>query len=377
MKSCFYITFFVLSSIPGILSAQHILQSELNLPRSGDEIIKQQVEYKDPGRSGANVLWDFGELKAVNDEYTLSYSEPVAIEDSMYVLGLDTILVKDLTNGSLLMGVEHNTMYYYYLTDNRLWVLGHENPATVLRYTKSLIAGAYPMQYQDTVNYDYQSEGFYSSTIPFSSDGKVRKRADAYGMMILPSGDTLRNVLRTHTVQTIRQVFQTGDSTTVEQNSSVETYKWYSKGYRYPIFETIRTSVRVEEAETVNFETAFFFPPQEHYYLEEDEDNLSLLDEDVEISNPENNNPWAGLTYNFYPNPVETTLKIEIYMPKEGQVRMQLSDRMGRFVWKKNCGKWNEGIHSEEIFMSPFVKGEYVLNIWFDKYLVGEKILKR
>jgi len=92
----------------GTLSAQHSLQKDTNAPRAGEDIVKQQVEYKNPGRSGENVLWDFGRLQPVNDEYTLFYSEPEAINDSIYILGLDTILVESLAGGSLLIGTEHN-----------------------------------------------------------------------------------------------------------------------------------------------------------------------------------------------------------------------------------------------------------------------------
>ncbi|MBF0576275.1 hypothetical protein IR022_09865, partial [Dysgonomonas sp. GY617] len=79
--------------------------------RSGDEIIKQQVDYKDPGRSGENVIWDFGKLKSVNDEYSLVYSSPVLQEKSFYVMGYDTIQVKNTAQNSLIIGTEHNTMY--------------------------------------------------------------------------------------------------------------------------------------------------------------------------------------------------------------------------------------------------------------------------
>jgi len=122
MKIYFYLTLLVLCVIPGMLPAQYLLQSDLNLPRAGDEIIKQQVEYKNPGRSGENVLWDFGQLQSINDEYTLSYSSPGLIRDSIYILGLDTISMKNLAGGSLLIGTEHNTMYYYYLDKNRMWI---------------------------------------------------------------------------------------------------------------------------------------------------------------------------------------------------------------------------------------------------------------
>jgi len=107
----------------------------------------------------------------------------------------------------------------------------------------------------------------------FSSEGEAQIQADAFGMIILPSGDTLRDVLRTRTQQAIHQIFRTGESTT-EHKSLVYNYKWYSKGCHYPVFETVQTSIIADGKENVNFETAFFFPPQEHYYLENDEENL-------------------------------------------------------------------------------------------------------
>ena len=65
---------FLWAATAGSLGAQHSLQSRYNMFRADDVIIKQQVEYKDPGRSGANVLWDFSRLNVVNDEYELAYS---------------------------------------------------------------------------------------------------------------------------------------------------------------------------------------------------------------------------------------------------------------------------------------------------------------
>ncbi len=162
-------------------------------------------------------------------------------------------------------------------------------------------------------------------------------------------------------------------------NTRIESYLWYEKGYRYPVFETIRNSNGNEnENDSAFFSTAFFYPPQEHYYLGDDEDNLAVLDSLALGGDSLFIDPWEGLTYNFYPNPVVTNLEIEIYMPKTAEeVRMQLTDRLGRPVWSENYGRWTEGIHTIQVFMMPFMVGEYVLNMWFDEHLIGEKILKR
>lgn len=44
------------------LYSQCSLTSELNKFRVNDTIVKQQIEYKAPGRSGKDVLWDFGKI---------------------------------------------------------------------------------------------------------------------------------------------------------------------------------------------------------------------------------------------------------------------------------------------------------------------------
>ena len=91
---------------PLVLCGQITLQ--YNGLRSGDEILKQQVDYKDPGRDGENVIWDFGKLKSINDEYSLVYSSPVLQEKSYYVMGYDTIQAKNTDQNSLIIGTEHN-----------------------------------------------------------------------------------------------------------------------------------------------------------------------------------------------------------------------------------------------------------------------------
>jgi hypothetical protein len=113
-------------------------QTPQNMPQAGDEIIIRQVEYKDPGRSGENVLWDFSQLKSVNDEYTVTYSRPALTGDSVYITGADTLRKDAVNPDGLLVGTEHYTNYYYRLTENRLWPTGHENATTLLHYDRPL-----------------------------------------------------------------------------------------------------------------------------------------------------------------------------------------------------------------------------------------------
>jgi len=376
-----FTTLFLASGIISLF-AQHSLHSKYNMFRADDEIIKQQVTYKDPGRSGENVLWDFSRLNTENEAYTLQYA---ALGDSVIV------------------GTEHSTRYYYSLSNDSLLLLGYENSTTLMENDQPELLMKFPVNYKDSTSCYYSGTGEYCNRLSISAMGTVTTKADACGMMILPDGDTLKNVIRVHTIKRIAEKSrplhiplrrgqgedENTETPTVTPDSinyrlandtillELETFRWYTKGYRYPIFETIKSITNKQGQERTFFDTAFFYPPQKHYYLEDDEENLALLEEDTESNNPQNNNPWADLTYNFYPNPVEINLEIEVYMPKQGQVRMQLTDRLGRLVWDKNYGKWQVGINTTQIFMSPYNTGEYVLNMWFDEYLVGEKVLKK
>ncbi|HLP05931.1 MAG TPA: hypothetical protein VK152_10930, partial [Paludibacter sp.] len=54
----------------------HTLTAERNTYRAADQLVKQQVEFKDPGPSGKDLHWDFSMVQPVNEDYTLDYFIP-------------------------------------------------------------------------------------------------------------------------------------------------------------------------------------------------------------------------------------------------------------------------------------------------------------
>ncbi|NDV97654.1 T9SS C-terminal target domain-containing protein, partial [Dysgonomonas sp. 521] len=186
-----------------VLSLSGQLNTSHNHYRAGDVLIKQQVEYMNPGQAGGNKLWDFSRLKSVNDEYTLEYALPPLEGDSIYILGGKRYKKKGLQDNELIVGTEHNTMYYYHLTNDSLLQMGHENPSVILEYIHPMTLMKFPLNYGQTVFSNYKSEGLYSGTVDIRTQGTMTTTADAYGKMILPSGDTLSPVLRVKTIQTI------------------------------------------------------------------------------------------------------------------------------------------------------------------------------
>ena len=353
--------------------SQHVLHSNLNHFRPGDEIIKQQVEYKNPGRSGENVLWDFSKLDVINEAYQLTFS------------GYENIWA---------VGQEKNTNYYYTQYNDSLLLWGFENQSTTLQNHQPELLLKFPVSYGDKTQSYYYSHGKYANRLELDAMGSVKVEADAYGMMVLPSKDTLKHVLRIHTVKLMAQTTQPIGESYFEKlksplsisqdsidyrlaNDSVlfveESYRWYEKGYRYPVFEAISSWEQVKGSENRNYTyTSLFYPPQEHYYLDEDEENLALLDSEDTIVDP-----WEGLTYNIYPNPVQSVLRIEMYLPRSTNIRINLRSTMGLVAIEENKGFHWEGLYDFQLDVTSQPVGNYILDIWLDEKLISEIIMKR
>lgn len=386
MKHIFQTAFLLL--IPKLVVGQ--ITATYNSIRPGDELIKQQVQYKNPGREGNNVIWDFGKLESINDQYNLIYSNPYLIEDSYYVMGKDSLYTNQLdTNTQLVIGTEHNTMYYYKQSDKEQLLFGHENPTTLLKYTDPVKVYQYPLNYGESFSGEFSSAGTYSSRIDFESNGKYQSKADAFGVLVLPSGDTLKHVLRIKTIQNIEEVVKgTGNQEDLHIQTLLENYKWFAKGYRYPIFETIRTINKQDSTgqDQEYFATAFFFPPQEHLYLDNDPGNEAILDSlwnaeigkvDPEITDPDNPNPETIFTYNFYPNPVINNLTVEYYLERSSDVNISLYNTQGQLMKTINRPRQATGIHSEQVDFSSYTSGTYIISISTGYNVYSNKIVKK
>jgi len=376
------------------LFAQEKVDAALNMFRANDTIVKRQVEYKDPGRAGESVLWDFGKLKPVNNRYTVLYSQTGDTD-------------------SLLAGTEHQTRYYYALQND-----GYENPTTRISYETPELLLRFPMQYSDKAEGYYQGRGIYCDKLDIEAYGSYQTAADAYGMLILPGGDTLRHVLRVKTeklvsenilpvtdslriartevdsLQTARIAQQESIRYRLERDSAVtrvDTYRWYAAGYRYPVFETVRTGNARDDGKTDYFATAFYFPPEEHTYLQRDEknrqvrDSLLLVDKAAEEKARNGDNDTKSnrlengitVTYNFFPNPVESQLALEIYISEEANVSYGLYSITGALVYQKRARLLPAGTHSERIDMGHCLRGEYILQLQVNEKKYSEKILKK
>lgn len=363
------------------------LNSSHNHLRPGDVLIKQQVEYRDPGGAGKDRMWDFSNLKTLNNAYTLTYLLPPLEGDSVYILGDTRYPKKDISDNELIVGTEHNTMYYYRMIHDSLLQTGHENPVVELKYTNPMVLMQYPLNYGQSISSDYTSKGLYSGTVAIHTHGTMVTAADAYGKMILPSGDTLSPVLRVKTIQTILDTPVEGSFRieTGNQGKQLETCRWYSKGYRYPVFETVRNINMVDS--TTIFSTAFFYPPQDHLYLDTDPENLALLDElwkDTEDNSTNAETLQAKtvmlediLTCRMYPNPVESVLNLKYELKADAKVSFELYSLEGMPIKKIVSKSKAKGIYYDTLDCSTLAPKNYVLRIITNGVFINEIIIKK
>ena len=341
-----------------------VLTAERNAFRAGDELQKQQVVFRDPGSSGRNLTWDFRHLQVINDEYTLRFFIP----DSAYM--------------HIICGLEHRTRYYYSLLNDSLWAIGFQNATTFMKYTKPELRMVFPFTFGDVLYSYFEGTGEYGRRLHLSVRGTTRVKADAEGELILPN-QTVARALRVHTRRhytetrvSPRPLNHPQGDFGAEDNMEIilDTYSWYAQGMRYPVFQSIRTSLLTNGADTTVFETSFYFPPIEQQTQTacpfdgwEDED---FLDELMGI--------YAVFTeVSLLPNPVIDILHISYRLTRDARVRFSLHNNLGVRMIETTTMHQSKGYHRIPLNMAGFMTGVYTLYVHVDDMIMSLNVIKR
>lgn len=352
----------LLLSIPlcfqfGYAQTSQRLSSERNYYRSGDKLVMQQVEYKDPGSKGKELSWDFSSLQSIDEEYHRDYFRPDSLD-----------------HPELFCGLEHETRYYYKQQQDSVWATGFENSTTLMSYIQPELRIKYPFSYGDTLFSMFEGNGEYCHAIKLHVKGFSRSIADASGTLILPD-KTIKNALR---VRTIRNYIETGKDS-VEM--TLDCYAWYSDGIRYPVFESVRTTLskkgdkkdEVGESlkDTTVYTTSYYYPPDmQEYQL----DQIQVAD---------NNNAGTDEIHKVFtegrylPNPVVTDLQIEYKLTRGANVWFTLHNNVGVPQSSTSPEKLTEGYHSISINMSNLMTGTYMLYVHVDDMVMKQIIIKQ
>jgi len=347
----------------------HQLSAERNAYRAADQLVKQQVEYKDPGSSGKNLTWDFRFLQPINEEYAHSYFIP------------------DSTNMIRLCGQEHNTRYYFRQQKDSLQAVGYENSTTYMEYPTPELRMRFPFAYGDTLFSYFAGKGQYCHRLELAVKGYTRVEADAQGELLLPKSETVKKALRVHT---LRHYTETGKDS-VEM--TLDTYSWYAAGIRYPVFESIKTILskrtpsqttasaypspsgegaqRAGEVDTTVFSTSFYYPPE----LQTSQVQTDSISEDTKTVDF-----GAAAVFteaSLMPNPVIDNLYIKYKLVRSAKVWFTVHNNIGIPQRSTSPQQFGEGEYSTTVPMSGLIPGVYSLFVHVDDMVMRLNVVKQ
>lgn len=165
--------------LPMAVRAQNVLTAEEHALRHCDKTERLQTEFFDAGNPGNGVVWDFS---------TLDTSSRKTITE--YLGG---------TNSAVVETAPHSIRKYV-LRNDSLFLCAYRNRLYDIEYSVPVLEMVYPMQFGDTLYTYYSGNGLYSGKRQVETVGEARVSADAYGTLVMPSCDTLRNVVRIYTL---------------------------------------------------------------------------------------------------------------------------------------------------------------------------------
>ena len=355
----------ILCAIP----ARSQLKSELNIPRSGDELVKEQVAFCDAGESGENQTWNFKNIKLINDAYIVHYFT----RDNWETIG-----------------AENGKLTFLEINGDSLLMSGYETSTDLVRYHSSGLLLRFPITYDSASQGRYDGRGKHHDRLESIISGEIHTKADAAGSLILPGNDTLTDIIRVHIrkMENARYVPISGEfSINRPANKSLfsnvdpeiittDTYQWYEEGYRYPVFETIETYREDSINRTILNRSAYFYHPADQAYLPEDTANQVVLERKLsarkaKIIEKESN----ILSFACYPNPARDHVEIELTLRKAVAIKADLWGIHGRLV-KHFPSKSPSTHYRERMDMQTLPHGYYVVKVSAGGEAVSEEILK-
>ena len=340
--------------------AQFNLSVRTNLPQPGDSVTKEKVDYVGIYSVGEQTTWDFSGLKT-NDLYHIKY---------------DTI------DGELI-AFDHQKSYRYAVSGDSLLMTGYESQLRSMDYIKPQLYMPYHLSLGETCQAIYKGEGRYSGTHYERVFGTVKTEADAVGTIILSESDTLPNTVCLHSVITesvrLNKDSCLNDSDNLKQIIT-EHYKWYARGYRYPVFETITSSTYDNLNHVATQQYAYRCPPSIQVALKDSINEEIRLNDYQDRNNvtpkygdsPSSSTNDSGFTYRIDTNGRLVTITYSL--EKTAIIHVLVVDVMGTIHREMQMGNEAGNDYTMQINCTGLRHGQYIIYINVNGTIYHSKI---
>ena len=200
----------------------------------------------------ANDVLERREMSAT--QFSIQAADGVWSLENVEPLGKPFPVATALVDDSL-MYIERGTRTLF-LQKNGLDLIGTEDNQTIITYDMPEKWLLYPMAYGDSICGYFNGTGRYCDCLFLRRFGTYWTKADATGNLVLPGGDTLKNVVRLHTERYVSSIATPIDTIlhkipvftvdSIIKNMARDTcqiresiYRWYAGNYRIPVLEAV------------------------------------------------------------------------------------------------------------------------------------------
>lgn len=348
--------YFIISAL-ALLSVTTPVHGQVNLsgmePASADSLVKSRIRYFSPGMGGRDRVWDF--------------SQKLRSKGSSQVK-----FVKDSTG--VVSFIEPGRIGCYLTTPDTLVLLGSESPLEKREYAVSKVTRKFPLAYGDSISKPFRCKGMYCGDHPFREVGTTTVKVDADGVIVLAENDTLRNVLRVHTIDSYA-VCMGLDSAALDTARLTqvidERYEWYLPGAQYPIIEdvTSTTFFNMDAIGTTRYACCNLLEDEAACYVTPDDEDGT----DVQDGFSEEGQPIPDIIH----YDIETqgkVIHVTYDLDEEATITTIVANQMGMVYmsrqWTQQAGQG----YSAQIDCNGLHSGMYILYINVNGKVYSEKL---
>lgn len=347
-----------------------------NLYRAGDTVEKRQIRIQDISRNGTDVLWNMKEAETIEDNYIAEFG---SLNDTSTVVTC----------------TERRHQLFYDIKRNKILIKGFEDRLTRISFDEAEIYLKTPIVFGDSIEGVYHGRGAYCDKFVLRTFGHYKTIADGIGTLILPSGDTLNDVTRLRTERSAGYLFYSTDSISrwedlspietekvdsflkqTQIRANVEIMRWYARGYRYPVLETLTMENNGHRIGS----TAFFCPPSIQNALDKDEANEKIRKRipSQKAQRTKSLGNSQDFTYNARVARDNQSIILTYHIKKGNPIiGYSLYTIDGRTLYVESPLKSGTGFYRRVIDASDYPNGVYILEITVDGNHFTEKIIIR
>ena len=349
--------------------AQEMLTSACNQLQAGDSLAFIKTDYFYAGAAGEDAYWDYSGWEE-KDSYNLKF---------------------DTLKNNQLVGYDTQKIWKYRMVEKGLVLSGYEDNLTRVDYGDGQLILPFPLQYGQTYSKAYQGQGLYSGTHHIKTFGTVQITADAQGTLILSETDTLYNTLRVYTVDTeairLSKDSCRNDSDNMKQVIT-ERYRWFARGYRYPVLETVSSSTYHNLNHIATQQYSCLCPPAIQAALSDSINEQIRKDDalaraegsashqngeaDDSGSNPQGNGNNCGFTYEIHTDGSQVTITYSL--DSAAQLHVMVVDVMGMVYRDTQQNSSSGSYQTMNIDCSGLRRGQYIIYMNVNGSIFNHKI---